>query len=451
MGKLFGTDGARGIANETLGCETAVRIGRAAAAVLAHPGRPARVLIGKDTRRSSDMLEAALIAGLCSVGADVVTLGVLPTPAVACLTAEQGADAGIMFSASHNPPAYNGIKLFSREGRKLPDETEDAVEALVLSGEIPLAAPERIGRVTTDADAAERYIERLRGTAALSALDPARPLRIAIDCANGASAVTAPRLFRFPGLEVRFLNAGPDGDHVNEGCGSTHPEALAAFVTGNGLDLGFAFDGDADRCLAVDERGELVDGDRLIALMAADMQARGALRGGAAVTVMSNLGFFRYCEQKGIPTARTKVGDRYIAEEMLRSGKNIGGEQSGHIILSDFSPTGDGQLTALHVLELAGRARRDGNRSFHALASEVQLYPQILVNVRADEWKKAAFRADETLGGALPALERTLHGDGRLLVRVSGTEAVIRVMAEGPSPEETERLAQEAAALIERL
>ena len=451
MGKLFGTDGARGIANKTLDCETALRIGRAAASVLAQPGKRARFLIGKDPRRSSDMLEAALIAGLCSAGADVSALGVLPTPAVACLTAASDAAAGIMISASHNPPEYNGIKLFSREGRKLPDDTEERIEELVFAEHPPLAEPENIGRVQADGGARDRYVARLLATAPSFSPAGKRPLRVAFDCANGAAAVTAPLLFRFPGLDARFINAGPNGDHVNDGCGSTCLDALAACVTGTGCDLGFAFDGDADRCLAVDELGQPVDGDRLIALLAADMQARGTLRGGAAVTVMSNLGFHQFCASLGIPTVQTKVGDRYIAEEMLRSGKNIGGEQSGHIILSDWMPTGDGQLTALHVLELFCRARAAGNDSFHSLAAGIPVYPQVLLNVPADERRKAAFRADETLGGALSALENQFGGNGRLLVRASGTEALIRVMAEGPELPQTEELAREAAGLIEKL
>lgn len=449
MSKRFGTDGIRGVANQTLDCETALRLGRAIATVLAPSGRPAHILVGKDPRRSSDMLEAALNAGLCSVGAHVSALGALPTPAVAYLTTETKADAGVMISASHNPAEYNGVKLFSSEGQKLPDETEDAIEAWMQDGAIPLASPERIGRIETRADAAERYIQRIRSTVDLHALQGMPPLRIALDCANGASAATAPRAFRFPNLELHLLHAVPDGDRINDNCGSTHLETLSGFVLQNKLDLGFAFDGDADRCLAVDEKGNPVNGDQLLALLASDMLARGALRNGVAGTVMSNSGFLHDCRKKGIPTVQTRVGDRHIVEEMRRSGKNIGGEPSGHIILSDYAPTGDGQLTALHVLALFCRARQKGARSFHELASEIPLYPQVLRNISANQKQKEAFASDPELAHALQLLEQEMHGDGRLLARASGTEDVIRVLAENVNRTEAERFAQRATELIE--
>ncbi len=427
MGRLFGTDGARGVANTELTCELAIGIGRAAAMVLtsADKKRP-KVLIGKDTRISGDMLETALCAGLCSVGADVHLLGVVPTPAVAFLAKAYNADAAVMISASHNPCEYNGIKIFNGEGFKLSDSLEEEIEAIVLDNakEIPCPTGGDVGRVYRCENAVEDYIEHLVSTVAVDL----KGLHIAVDCANGSASVTAKKLFEKLGVQCDFMSLDPDGVNINAGCGSTYLEPLAEYVKAHKLDGGVAFDGDADRCLAVDENGETIDGDQMIAALATDLKGIGELTGNTAVvTVMSNLGFFRYCEEAGIDVASTKVGDRYVLEEMVEKGYVIGGEQSGHIIMREFATTGDGQLSALHLLSAV---KRHGWK-FSAVGALMPRYPQVLSSVRADAAAKAKYAADETVAKLIADVNDSLGRDGRVLVRPSGTEPVIRVMVEG--------------------
>lgn len=427
MGKLFGTDGARGIANTELTCELAMAIGRAAAMVLIETAqhRPT-VVIGKDTRASSDMLEAALCAGLCSVGADVLLLGVVPTPAVAYLVGKYDADAGIMISASHNPCEYNGIKLFDGQGYKLPDTLEAEIEAIVLEGKRTPPAPlgGEVGRILPGRPAVDDYVSHLLSTTSVDL----RGMRIAVDCANGSASATARKLFSALGADCVYINDQPDGVNINANCGSTHMEGLTELVKKLRFNAGVAFDGDADRCLMVDEKGNLLDGDKLIAAMAYHMKKQGTLPGDTAVvTVMSNLGFFRFCEEHNILTVSTKVGDRYVLEEMRRMGYTLGGEQSGHIILSQYASTGDGQLSAIQVLSMA----RQHGWKMSRVGNLMTRYPQVMVNVRADAQQKQQFNDSEALQASIKAADDALGRDGRVLVRVSGTEPLVRVMVEG--------------------
>ena len=427
MGRLFGTDGARGVANTELTCETAMSIGRAAAMVLIEvEHRRPRVLIGKDTRVSSDMLEAALVAGLCSVGADVQLLGVVPTPAVAYLVGKYQADAGIMISASHNPCEYNGIKIFNGEGYKLSDNLEEEIEAIVLDGAQTPPTPTGggIGRVSRCDHAVDDYVRHLLDVTDVDL----RGMRLAVDCANGSASATARRLFSALGADCVFLNDQPDGVNINENCGSTHIEQLADFVKKLKYYGGVAFDGDADRCLAVDEQGNLIDGDKIIAALAMDMKEKGELDGNAAVvTVMSNLGFFRFCEQNGITPVSTKVGDRYVLEEMVNSGYAIGGEQSGHIIFRHHATTGDGQMSAVKLFAMA----REKGVKLSRIGGMMERYPQVIINVKADAAQKAKYAADKALAEEISKANASLGRDGRVLVRVSGTEPLLRIMVEG--------------------
>lgn len=444
MGRLFGTDGARGVANTELTSELAMSIGRAAAMVLIEvEHRRPRVIIGKDTRASCDMLEAAIVAGLCSVGADAILLGVVPTPAVAYLVKEYGADAGVMISASHNPCEYNGIKIFNDQGYKLSDALEEEIEAIVLDGAQTPPCPTGgdIGRVSRADRAVDDYVRHL-----LSVTDvDLRGMRIAVDCANGSASATARKLFSALGADCVFLNDQPDGVNINANCGSTHIESLAEFVKKLKFFAGVAFDGDADRCLAVDEQGNLVDGDKIIAALALDMKGKGELDGGAAVaTVMSNLGLFRFCEEHGIVPVTTKVGDRYVLEEMLKNGYAIGGEQSGHIIFRHHATTGDGQMTAVKLLAMC----REQGKKLSAVGGLMERYPQVIINVKADADQKAKYSSDEGLAQALKEAGDSLGRDGRVLVRPSGTEPLIRVMVEGRDFDEINRLAVSLAETI---
>lgn len=445
MGRLFGTDGIRGIANKDLTCELATQLGRAAAKVLINKtnDRP-RVLIGKDTRLSSDMLETAMAAGLCSVGASVVTLGVVPTPAVAYLVGKYKADAGIMISASHNSYEYNGIKIFSGDGYKLPDYLEENIEDIILGKEnieAGIAINDRIGTVTHADSAVRDYIDHVKSTVHFS-LDG---LEVAIDCANGSAAVSAETLFTELGAKVHMLHTEPDGININDNCGSTHMESLIEYVKTHKLCAGIAFDGDADRCLAVDENGEVVDGDFMMAICAMDMKSRGKLAKDAVVgTIMTNLGFVKFCEENGIRFEATKVGDRYVLEEMLLDGYNFGGEQSGHVIFHDFATTGDGQLTAAQLLSIL--KHREANLS--SLASLMQRYPQTLVNITVSPEGKLGFYTDQKVKAAIEKASAALGKDGRVIVRPSGTEPLLRVMVEGPDITLIEKLAEDVSAVI---
>ena len=444
MGRLFGTDGVRGVANKDLTCELAMKLGRAAAAVLTNKStRHPRVIIGKDTRLSSDMLENAMAAGLCSVGASVVLLGVVPTPAVAYLVEKYKADAGIMISASHNSYEYNGIKIFSGDGFKLPDDLEERIESLSL-GEAPLpAAPadSDLGTVETAPNALRDYIDHVKSTVHFS-LDG---LEIALDCANGSSAMTAETLFTELGAKVHMLANEPNGVNINDGCGSTHMESLIEYVKTHKVDAGIAFDGDADRCLAVDENGEPVDGDFIMAICGLDMKSRGKLNKNCIVgTIMTNLGFIKFCEANGIHFEATKVGDRYVLEEMLLENYSFGGEQSGHVIFRDFATTGDGQLTAAQLLSIM--KRREAKLS--SMTTVMERYPQTMKNIRVSPEGKLAFYTDPKVKQAIDAATKTLAGNGRVIVRPSGTEPLLRVMVEGQDLALIEKIAEDISEVI---
>ena len=448
MGRLFGTDGVRGIANTELTAELAMNIGRAAAMVLVSDEvRHPTVLIGKDTRLSGDMIEGALIAGLCSVGANVELLGVIPTPAVAYLVGKYSADAGIMISASHNPFEFNGIKIFSSEGYKLPDDLENRIEEIVLDHVTPYETEsnENIGKVTVMENAADDYIEHV----AKSVDCDLSGMEIALDCSNGSSSFTAEKLFTKLGAKVHMLFDAPDGININRDCGSTHIGKLQSYVREHKLCAGLAFDGDADRCLAVDENGSLIDGDFLMAICANDMKNRGVLKNNTVVgTVMTNMGFTKFCREKGLNFVPTKVGDRYVLEEMLQQGYNIGGEQSGHIIFTDFATTGDGELSGAILLSIM---KRTGEK-LSALAKIMERMPQVLVNVKVSAQSKLSFYTDKEIKAEIKHISDILGERGRILIRVSGTEPLVRVMLEGESLEEIQNLAEEAAQVVrERL
>ena len=443
MGRLFGTDGARGIANKELTCELAMNIGRAAAMVLANENKHPKILIGKDTRLSSDMLEGALTAGLCSIGADVELLGAVPTPAVAYLIKKYKADAGIMISASHNSFEFNGIKIFSGDGYKLPDELEAEIESIVLDHSKPFRTPLGNGlrKVTKSQNAVSDYIEHIISTV------PCRldGMNVAIDCSNGSASTTAKELFTKLGANCHILSAEPDGININDNCGSTHLENLQKYVVENGLEMGVAFDGDADRCLAVDENGNIIDGDFIMAICAMDLYSRKKLAKNTAVgTVMSNMGFGKFCEDNHIKFVSTNVGDRYVLEAMLREGYNFGGEQSGHVIFLDYSTTGDGQLTAAQLLSLVHRR----NAKMSSIATLMTHYPQILINVKVTNEGKVQFYKNQDIKDKIESVKNELGADGRILVRLSGTEPLVRVMLEGLDKDKITRLANETADLI---
>lgn len=447
MGKLFGTDGIRGVVNAGLDGELAYQVGLAAATVLAKAKQGGKPLftIGKDTRISSDLLEAALIAGLCSAGADVLRLGVLPTPGVAFATVRNQADAGIVISASHNPFEHNGIKIFNGQGFKLSDQLENEIEDIILNGvEVPRRTGGDIGKVT-DADLreSEAYIDHLVSTVSTDL----GGLHILVDCANGAASATAQRMFdRFDALQSDIINADPNGTNINNGCGSTHIDQLAAMVKAGDYDLGIAFDGDADRCLAVDENGVLIDGDQVLAICGTDLMSRGALPHNTIVaTVMSNLGLRVFCKEHGLTMGITPVGDRNVLEEMERGGFALGGEQSGHTIFRQYATTGDGELTALQLLDVIHKTGKKPSE----LAGMCQRYPQTLVNVKvATKEKKEEIMAAQVLKDAIAQAEAKLSGAGRVLVRPSGTEPLVRVMVEAKEQAEAEKVANDLANLI---
>ena len=444
MGRLFGTDGVRGIANTELTCELAMEIGRAAASILSDGlHRRPTFVIGSDTRASSDMLGSAIIAGLCSVGADVVQLGVVPTPAVAYLVGKYKADAGVMISASHNPAEFNGIKIFSGSGFKLPDMVEEIIEDLILAPTKSYAKPigGEVGKITYATDAAEEYIRHIKSSANLS-LDG---LKIAIDCANGSASATAPQLFEQLGADVTILNASPDGVNINKDCGSTHLDLLSKYVVENGFDCGVAFDGDADRCLCVDENGNEIDGDMILAICSLDLRSRGKLNKNAVVgTIMTNFGFTRFCDENNLHFVATKVGDRYVLEEMLQEDYSLGGEQSGHIIFRDFATTGDGQLTAAQLLVILKKS----GKKLSELASVMKRSPQTMINLKISNEGKISFYTDVEIEKKLEWAKAELGRTGRIVVRPSGTEPLIRVMVEGDDEVQIARVANEVADVI---
>ncbi len=448
LGKLFGTDGVRGIANKDLTNGLAMQIGAAAAEILIKDrNTKPTVMIGRDTRASGDMLEAALTAGFCSVGVNVLSVGVIPTPAIAYLVEKYGCDAGVMISASHNPCEYNGIKIFQGNGYKLPDETEDEIERIIFErGEMPRQKlGGEVGVRTFCKTAVEDYIKHVVSVAKVRF----GGLSIAIDTANGSASVCAKEIFTRLGAKCHMLSDTPNGVNINDNCGSTHPQELMKFVKANKLDLGIAFDGDGDRMLAVDENGELVDGDRIMAICASQMKREGTLKNNTlVVTVMSNMGLFRFCAENGINCSKTAVGDRYVLERMLKKGYNIGGEQSGHIIFLDEASTGDGELSAVKLIE----AMVKNGKTLGTLAKMMSVYPQVLINVEVTAEGKQKYNNDEYIISAVQEAEMELEGDGRVLVRVSGTEPLVRVMLEGRDIEKITRLGNDIAEVVrERL
>jgi phosphoglucosamine mutase len=442
MARLFGTDGVRGIANEKLTCELAFKLGQAGASVLTSEVHKARILIGRDTRISGEMLESALVAGICSVGAEAVVAGVIPTSGVAYLTRNYDADAGIVISASHNAAEYNGIKFFNAQGKKLPDEIEDRIEHIILNEKIELKTGVNVGRRVRAANAVTEYKEFLLSTTNTNL----RGLKIVLDCAHGAASTIAPRAFVELGADVVPYYNTPDGTNINDNCGSTHPEKLTQLVAELGADMGFAFDGDADRLIAVDEHGIVVDGDQIMAICAMDLKQQGLLNKDTLVcTVMSNLGLDLAMKAAGIRTVKTRVGDRYVLEEMERGGYSLGGEQSGHIIFLDHNSTGDGILTGI---QLASIVMRSG-KALSRLADTVSILPQVLLNARVKDEYKEHIMEDEHVKKQIDALEKLFAGKGRVLIRPSGTEPLVRVMIEGPDKKEIERQAVDMAKLIE--
>ena len=446
MARLFGTDGVRGVANSELTAELAYKLGQAGAYVLTSETRHApKILGGMDTRTSGNMLEAALVAGICSVGAEAVCLGVIPTPAVAYLTRHYKADAGVVISASHNPFEFNGIKFFNSKGYKLPDSTEDKIEELVRAGsdEISLPVGEKIGKKSEGKDALKDYVDFLRGTINCDL----KGLKIAIDCANGAAYEAAPALLSELGAEIFVINNCPDGTNINRNCGSTHMSELKQYVKEIGADIGFAFDGDADRVLAVDENGIMVDGDQVMAIIGLALKQEGRLEKNTIVaTVMSNLGFNIMAQHHGLNLVKAKVGDRYVLEEMLDKGYILGGEQSGHVIFLEHNTTGDGLLTALQLLSVL----KTSGKKLSEMASVMQVLPQVLKNARVKNENKHNYMEDDMIARLCSELEAEFHGEGRVLIRPSGTEPLVRVMIEGKDKEYITRRAAELADIIEK-
>ncbi|HJF84215.1 phosphoglucosamine mutase [Megamonas hypermegale] len=446
MARMFGTDGVRGKANAELTPELAYKLGRAAAIYFTKKnGESATIFIGRDTRLSGPMYEAALTAGICSAGGHAVILGELPTPAVAFLARKHEADAGIVISASHNPFHDNGIKFFGGDGYKLPDAVEDKIEALVHrieeNDDLYRPTDEKIGYLTYRHDLLEEYISFVVGTTDIEL----EGMKIVLDCANGAAYEAMPRILRRLGADVIVINDKPNGVNINDNCGSTHLEMLQKAVVENKADIGIAHDGDADRCLCIDENGQFIDGDHMIAACAIYMMGKGTLKNNTVVTtVMANIGFHKAIKENGGRTEITAVGDRYVLENMLANNYNLGGEQSGHIIFTDFSTTGDGPVTALQVLSYLKRTRRKAS----AITNIMTSYPQLLVNVKVAT--KEGWEDNGNIKLAIKEGEKQLGENGRILVRPSGTEPLIRVMAEGPDQQELEEICQKIADVVKK-
>lgn len=443
MGKYFGTDGVRGVANRELTAEMAYSIGRCGGYVLAGNVDKPKVVIGMDTRISGPMLESALVAGLLSIGADVIRIGVVSTPAVAYITRLLKADAGVMISASHNPVEDNGIKFFGGDGFKLTDETELRIEELMdaVVDELPRPIGSDLGMITVDNDAKYLYLEYLKTTIS----QDFKGIKIVLDCAHGAAYELAPRLFRELGAEVIAIGAEPNGLNINDGVGSTHPETLRDEVLRHGADLGLAFDGDADRLIAIDNKGDEVDGDFILCICGDAMNRAGKLKDSTIVsTVMSNIGFYKATEKLSLNTAKTAVGDRYVMEEMRRGGFNLGGEQSGHVIFLDYNTTGDGILTAIQLVDTL----KATGKQLSEVKSMMTKYPQVLVNVRVQD--KTNYPNNVAIEAAIAEVEGKLGDNGRVLVRPSGTESLIRVMAEGPDKDDLDRYVNQIVEVVER-
>ena len=428
MGKYFGTDGVRGVANSELTPELAFKLGRFGGYVLTKDKERPKVLIGRDTRVSGHMLEGALVAGLLSIGAEVMRLGVISTPGVAYLTKATGAQAGVMISASHNPVADNGIKFFGPDGFKLSDEQELEIENLmdVEVDDLPRPVGSDLGQVNDYFEGSQKYLQHLKQTAD----EDFSGIHVALDCAHGATSSLATYLFADLDADLSTMGASPNGLNINEGVGSTHPEALAEFLKEKNADVGLSFDGDGDRLIAIDENGEIVDGDQIMYICAKYMKEHGQLKQGTVVsTVMSNLGFYKAVEAQGIHSVPTAVGDRYVVEEMRKSGYNLGGEQSGHIIFLDYNTTGDGLLTGVQLINIM----KITQKPLSELASEMKKFPQKLVNIRVKD--KYHVTDNEKVKSVIAEVESEMNGDGRILVRPSGTEPLVRVMAEASTEE----------------
>ena len=446
MARMFGTDGVRGVANEELTAELAFALGKAGATVLGKAHKHPVFVIGKDTRISGDMLENALSAGILSVGGNVIRAGVIPTPGVAYLVRYYNADAGVVISASHNPFEFNGIKFFNGKGFKLDDAIEDEIQAVIESGfeGVEQGTGKELGSLKDDEEGAlKAYVDYLLSTVDIR-LDG---MKIVLDCANGASYKSSPAVYRALGADVTVIGGEPDGININDHIGSTHPELLQKKVVEVGADLGFAYDGDADRLISVDEKGQIVDGDKAMCICAEYLKARGELAENlVTATVMSNLGFHKYLDSKGINVDITTVGDRYVLESMLKTGGIIGGEQSGHIIFLNHSTTGDGCLSSLQLIS----AVLASGKKLSELADPIRIYPQVLINAHVSNANKEAYKDDAEIMDAIAECEKKMEGNGRVLIRPSGTEPLVRVMLEGEDIDEITDMAGDIAALIEQ-
>lgn len=446
MGRMFGTDGVRGVAGEELTIELATKLGQAGAYVLTkEQAHKPTIIVGCDTRISGGMLASALMAGICSVGANAIFAGVLPTPAIAYLTRKHKVDAGVVISASHNPMEFNGIKFFNGDGYKLSDSLEDEIESLIANDmkDIKLPTGSAIGKIEYRFDLAREYIDFMKKTVPVDLSG----MKIVIDCAEGASYETSVTTLTELGADLVAIHTEPDGTNINANCGSTHMQELQARVVAEKAALGLAFDGDADRMLAVDENGKLVDGDEIMAICANFMKSQGTLKKNTVVvTVMTNLGFSLMGQEQGLHIEKTKVGDRYVLENMLENGYNIGGEQSGHVIFLDDNTTGDGLLSALHLLEVMVSTEKP----LSELAQVMEVLPQALVNAKVPNHKKESFMEYPEIASAVKELEEKFAGEGRVLIRPSGTEPLVRVMIEGKDQQQIETEAKKLAEFITR-
>jgi phosphoglucosamine mutase len=443
MGKYFGTDGVRGVANSELTPELAFKLGRFGGYVLTKDKDRPKVLIGRDTRISGHMLEGALVAGLLSIGAEVMRLGVISTPGVSYLTKALGAQAGVMISASHNPVADNGIKFFGPDGYKLSDEQELEIEGLMDLEEDQLPRPvgANLGQVNDYFEGGQKYLQYLKQTVD----EDFSGIHVALDCAHGATSSLAMHLFADLDADISTMGASPNGLNINDGVGSTHPEVLAAYVKEKGADVGLAFDGDGDRLIAIDENGQVVDGDQIMYICAKYLNEKSRLKQNTVVsTVMSNLGFYKALESKGIKSVPTAVGDRYVVEEMKRNGYNLGGEQSGHIIFLDYNTTGDGLLTGLQLVNIMKLTEK----RLSELAAEMKKFPQVLVNVRVVD--KHHVTDNDKVSEVIKQVEEEMNGNGRILVRPSGTEPLVRVMAEAPTEDQCRDYVNRIVAVVEQ-
>ena len=451
MRKYFGTDGIRRIANTELTPELVYKVAKAGAYVLSkHTDHRPTILIGRDTRISGTLIESAMLSGFLSYGANVKLLGVIPTPAVAYLTRKLNADASVVISASHNTYEFNGIKYFSNKGMKIPDALEEEIEEVMESGKLDelKAVNDKIGVSEYCLDLIDEYVYFFRKNFDDNIEKYLRDdFIVGLDTANGATSVVAEKVFKALGIKYKIINNNPNGININENCGSTHLEGLKKFVKEHKLSLGVAYDGDGDRCLAVDENGNEIDGDKLLAIISNTLRKKGKLNKDTIVaTVMSNLGLNKYAKNNGLNLIQTKVGDRYVLEEMLKNGYNLGGEQSGHVILLDYNPTGDGILTSLMLIQ----SILEENKKASELAETIKLYPQVLINAKVDANKKYDYEKDEEIKLAIENLQKEFAGNGRVLIRPSGTEPLVRVMIEGEDQQYITKKAGEVAALIEK-